>query len=80
MATDTVSRHGAYLCVRVADGARSPAAALPAEALAARLALANEFAYAHQRLQQNGTDMPNAFLLPMKKTAAWWQKDWMERI
>ena len=23
--------------------------------------------------------MPNAFLLPLKKTAAWWEKDWMER-
>jgi hypothetical protein len=23
--------------------------------------------------------MPNAFLVPMSKTAGWWQKDWMER-
>jgi len=39
----------------------------------------NEFAYAHQRLQERGAAMPNAFLLPLKKSAAWWQKDWMER-
>jgi hypothetical protein len=29
--------------------------------------------------QQPGALMPNAFLLPMNKTAAWWAKDWMER-
>ena len=23
--------------------------------------------------------MPNAFLVPMSKTAEWWAKDWMER-
>jgi hypothetical protein len=23
--------------------------------------------------------MPNAFLVPMSKTADWWKKDWMER-
>ena len=23
--------------------------------------------------------MPNAFLVPMSKMAAWWRKDWMER-
>jgi hypothetical protein len=23
--------------------------------------------------------MPNAFLVPMSKTAEWWRKDWMER-
>src|SRR5262249_28733993 len=39
----------------------------------------NEFAYAHQRLPENGSTMPHAFLLPLKKSAAWWQKDWMER-
>ena len=39
----------------------------------------NNFAYAHQVLQQPGTVMPNAFLVPMSKTAAWWAKDWMER-
>lgn len=37
------------------------------------------FAYAHRVLQQPGDTAPNAFLLPMSKTAAWWQKDWMER-
>ena len=37
------------------------------------------FAYAHRVLQQPGTVMPNAFLVPMSKTAAWWRKDWMER-
>ena len=39
----------------------------------------NNFAYAHQVVQQAGRLMPNAFLLPMSKTAAWWAKDWMER-
>ena len=39
----------------------------------------NQFAYAHQVVQQPGTAAPNAFLLPMSKTAAWWAKDWMER-
>ena len=39
----------------------------------------NNFAYAHQVIQQPGPAMPNAFLLPMSKTAAWWAKDWMER-
>ena len=39
----------------------------------------NNFAYAHQVVQQPGRVMPNAFLLPMSKTAAWWGKDWMER-
>jgi hypothetical protein len=39
----------------------------------------NNFAYAHRVLQQPGTVMPNAFLVPMSKTAAWWAKDWMER-
>jgi len=39
----------------------------------------NNFAYAHQVVQQSGRLMPNAFLLPMNKTAAWWAKDWMER-
>jgi hypothetical protein len=37
------------------------------------------FAYAHAVVQQPGSLMPNAFLLPMSKTAAWWAKDWMER-
>jgi hypothetical protein len=39
----------------------------------------NNFAYAHQVVQQPGRVMPNAYLLPMSKTAAWWAKDWMER-
>jgi hypothetical protein len=39
----------------------------------------NNFAYAHQVVQQPGRIMPNAYLLPMSKTAAWWSKDWMER-
>lgn len=37
------------------------------------------FAYAHRVLQQPGTVAPNAFLVPMSKTAGWWEKDWMER-
>ena len=39
----------------------------------------HNFAYAHRVLQQPGTVMPNAFLVPMSKTGAWWAKDWMER-
>ena len=39
----------------------------------------NNFAYAHAVTQQPGSVMPNAFLVPMSKTAAWWAKDWMER-
>ena len=39
----------------------------------------HNFAYAHQVVQQPGAVMPNAFLVPMRKTAAWWEKDWMER-
>jgi hypothetical protein len=39
----------------------------------------HNFAYAHQIAQQPGPVMPNAFLIPMKKTEAWWAKDWMER-
>jgi hypothetical protein len=39
----------------------------------------NNFAYAHAVVQQPGKAMPNAFLVPMSKTAAWWAKDWMER-
>ena len=37
------------------------------------------FAYAHRVLQQPASVMPNAFLIPMSKTLAWWKKDWMER-
>lgn len=39
----------------------------------------HNFAYAHRVLQQPGTVMPNAFLVPVSKTPAWWEKDWMER-
>lgn len=39
----------------------------------------HNFSYAHRVLQEPGSVMPNAFLIPMKKTAAWWQKGWMER-
>jgi hypothetical protein len=39
----------------------------------------NNFAYARQVLQQPGAAMPNAFLVPMRKTPEWWRKDWMER-
>ena len=37
------------------------------------------FAYAHRVLQHPGPAMPNAFLIPLSKTQAWWEKDWMER-
>src|SRR6185436_16779641 len=36
-------------------------------------------AYGRQVVQQPGPVMPNAFLVPMSKTAEWWRKDWMER-
>jgi hypothetical protein len=39
----------------------------------------NNYAYAHRVLQRPGDTMPNAFLIPMSKTAAWWAKGWMER-
>ena len=39
----------------------------------------HNFAYAHRVLQQPGPAMPNAFLVPMSKTPAWWAKEWMER-
>jgi hypothetical protein len=39
----------------------------------------HSFAYAHAVGQQPGAVMPNAFLVPMRKTAEWWSKDWMER-
>ena len=41
--------------------------------------LMHNFAYAHRVVQQPGPVMPNAFLLPMRKSAAWWAKGWMER-
>jgi hypothetical protein len=39
----------------------------------------HNFAYAHQVIQQPGRAMPNAFLVPMSKTAEWWNKHWLER-
>ena len=39
----------------------------------------HDFAYAHQVTQQSALVMPHAFLLPTRKTPAWWAKDWMER-
>ncbi len=135
-------RHGAYVCLRVPEGARRAVIAAAVPALAEGLGLQNEFeakdgppadaiaflrrvggspadivdegllradavvhvasaraapvtefcaevtytgnamhnfAYAHRVLQQAGSIMPNAFLVPLSKTAAWWAKDWMER-
>ena len=39
----------------------------------------NKWAYERQVVQQPGPAMPNAFLVPLSKTAEWWRKDWMER-
>lgn len=39
----------------------------------------NNWAYERQVVQQPGPAMPNAFFVPMSKTAEWWAKDWMER-
>ena len=39
----------------------------------------HNFAYARRVLPQPGAVMPNAFLVPMSKTPAWWAKGWMER-
>jgi hypothetical protein len=39
----------------------------------------HDFAYAHQVLPQPAALMPHAFLVPLRKTADWWAKDWMER-
>ena len=39
----------------------------------------HNFAYAHRVIQQPGPAMPNAFIVPMSKTAEWWKKDWMQR-
>src|SRR5919197_190806 len=39
----------------------------------------HNFAYAHQVVQQPAAVMPNAFLVPLSKTADWWKKGWMER-
>jgi hypothetical protein len=37
------------------------------------------YSYAHRMLQQRGAAAPNAMIVPMSKTAEWWQKGWMER-
>jgi hypothetical protein len=37
------------------------------------------WAYARAVTQQPGAVMPNAFIVPMNKTADWWRKDWMEQ-
>jgi len=39
----------------------------------------HNYAYGRRVLQHSGLRMPNAFLLPLSKTPAWWQKSWMER-
>ncbi len=39
----------------------------------------HDFAYARQVVQRSGKLMPHAFLVPTSKTAAWWEKGWMER-
>jgi hypothetical protein len=39
----------------------------------------HNFAYAHRVVQQPGPVMPNAFLVPLNKAAAGWEKGWMER-
>ncbi len=39
----------------------------------------NNWAYERRVRQQPGRVMPNAFLVPLSKTADWWRKDWMER-
>lgn len=38
-----------------------------------------DFAYAHRVLQEPGHVMPSVFLVPMRKTTRWWEKQWMER-
>ena len=37
------------------------------------------YSYAHRVLQQPGTTMPHIFFVPLRKTAGWWTKSWMER-
>jgi hypothetical protein len=37
------------------------------------------FAYADEVEQQPGDAMPQAFVVPMRKTTDWWAKSWMER-
>jgi hypothetical protein len=38
-----------------------------------------DFAYAHRVLPQPGTVLPNAFLVPVRKSSDWWAQDWMRR-
>jgi hypothetical protein len=38
-----------------------------------------DYAYAHRVLQRPAAEAPNAFLIPLNKTAEWWAKSWMER-
>jgi hypothetical protein len=38
-----------------------------------------EFAYEHRVMQQPGTALPNAFIVPLRKTDKWFAKGWMER-
>jgi len=38
-----------------------------------------EFAYAHRVLPRPASEMPNAFVVPLRKSTAWWAKGWMER-
>jgi hypothetical protein len=39
----------------------------------------NRWAYERAAEQRPGAETPNAFLLPLRKLAEWWEKDWMER-
>jgi hypothetical protein len=39
----------------------------------------NRWAYERAAVQKPGAETPNAFLLPLRKLAEWWEKDWMER-
>jgi hypothetical protein len=39
----------------------------------------NRWAYERAVVQQPGAAAPNAFLIPLSKTAEWWEKGWMER-
>jgi hypothetical protein len=39
----------------------------------------HDFAYARRVLQQPGAVMPNAFIVPLSKSEAWWRMDWMQR-
>lgn len=38
----------------------------------------HDFAYTHRVLQRPAAEAPNAFLIPLGKTSAWWQKSWMD--